>query len=481
MKCRFAFLLFFILFKFNIALSQYSLNNLPDPKQFGQNYFVSNPDNILSFSEVDSLNKICTAIEKGSSAEVAIVIINDFEGGSDFEFAYNLFNHWGIGKKETNNGLLVFIAKNRRHYQFITGRGMEGTLPDVALGTIGENLLVPHFKENDYGGGIIASAIAIKNILLSPDSSVALKSELRKFDFWYKYQSVIRNVLAILAILLGASWWNQSVGNSMGLKRAKGFSVLNGMGCFAAILLMVFVAFLFIGLNIKKILTSQTLIWIMGSAGNLSLLFGYLNGRTRILETYKDEENIVNAMSVYNKKMIVPLLLAPLSLFALIGFFIRKGKLKKRLIPPQEPGNWVRQNRDEIKNLSDFLSKGKQKEESIKSVSYEIWKDQSSEKIKIVPWKTGLSNNFEICPKCNFITLNKPYVVTLRSATYSSTGLGKKVQNCLNCNFEQSFGTVILPKLVKSSSSSSGGGSSSSSSGSWGGGSSGGGGAGGSW
>jgi uncharacterized protein len=111
----------------------YTIGTLPSPKEAGQDFYVSNPDDILSSATVEQLNRFSTGIDKVSGAEYAIVVVNDFEGYDVFEFALKLFNTWGIGKQEQNNGLLLFIAKDRREYRFISGYGMEAIFPDVYL------------------------------------------------------------------------------------------------------------------------------------------------------------------------------------------------------------------------------------------------------------------------------------------------------------------------------------------------------------
>lgn len=80
---------------------QYTVAQVPDPKQQGQDQYVSNPDGILTYSEVDELNQIARRIEATGKVEYAIVAISDFTAqDDDFNFAYTLFNTWGIGKKE---------------------------------------------------------------------------------------------------------------------------------------------------------------------------------------------------------------------------------------------------------------------------------------------------------------------------------------------------------------------------------------------
>ncbi len=75
----------------------YTVDNLPNPKIKGQDYFVSNPDGILSSGAVSELDGLSKEIEATTKSEFAIVVVNDYVGDSDFEFALKLFNTWGIG------------------------------------------------------------------------------------------------------------------------------------------------------------------------------------------------------------------------------------------------------------------------------------------------------------------------------------------------------------------------------------------------
>ncbi len=467
------------------SFCQYTIETIPDPKKQGQNYFVSDPNGILGLTTVDELNQICMDIEQQSSAEVAIVAIDDFAGDSDFDFAYDLFNHWGIGKAGNNNGLLVFIARDRRKYQFITGYGMEGSLPDVTLSTIGERYLVPKFKQGDYGGGLVDAMNAIKNVLQNPEVIKELKVEAQKNSFWYKNSDHLLSGGAVILVFIAIFYWLSSFKKHIPPSTGKsGYKDVAG-GC-AVIFVIVFFGIFFVafsGINVKRLFTIQALPWIAFILGTIFLLSKYTSQRNSIINSYKDEKNIVEALGRYEKRYWLLVLVCPILLIYTIGYLKRKSQLKQRLQPPDDSGKWIRLNRDEIKGITAYLSDGQIQEEKIKSVSYEIWQQLDSASIQLVKFNGRKYRRYEDCPRCENHTLNKMYTKTITAATYSSTGLGEKIQDCTFCNYKQSFGTVILPKLQKSSSSGSGGSrsSSSGSSGSWGGGRSGGGGAGGSW
>ena len=91
----------------------YTPHSVPDPKQWGQEYYVSNPDGILSQATVDSLNRIALMLEQYTGdVEMAIVAIGSMRMSEDeepntcdiFQFSLELFNYWGIGKSSSNKG-----------------------------------------------------------------------------------------------------------------------------------------------------------------------------------------------------------------------------------------------------------------------------------------------------------------------------------------------------------------------------------------
>ena len=126
--------------------------------------------------------------------------------------------------------------------------------------------------------------------------------------------------------------------------------------------------------------------------------------------------------------------------------------------------------------MSKYLNNGQLCEEKIRSRKYEIWKNKLTGQIITKPW--NLKNTYYTCPNCSFKTC-EAYNHTIIPPTYSSSGMGERVETCSYCSHRKSLGTYVIPKKVRSSSSS--GGSSGGGGGSFGGGRSGGGGAGGSW
>lgn len=480
LKVRIFFLLLFLLPNLLWAKS-YEIKQIPDPKINGQFFYVSNPDHILSSSDVAWINAICADIDTVSRAEVAVVVVNDFKGENLYDFALDLFNHWGIGKADVNNGLLLFIAIDRSNYYFITGDGMEGVLNDAKVTRIGRNYLVPHFKNQDYGKGIVAAMEAISHELKQPNTIEEFayrdrRSPLQKVTgFFVDYGNIIFVLgLSMITLLVFRA-------KTTGSKRNRPF------GLIIFFLLAVGGMSIFLYLIIKSFLpvvsTRTTLPIIIWFVAGLFITVYKVTTRNKLLKGIKDHKNRFQVKQDFNRKYWWTIFSDPLMILGLLLIYNEWRKLQKRLVPPDNSGTWERMDRDKIR-VSKILTPGQKSEEKAKSYSYEIWKKIGGDKYTVIPFADSENSSFDACPSCGFCTYKKPYLVTIEEATYSSRGRGIMERKCVHCKFEQQIREVILPKLSRSSSSggsSSSGSSGGSSSGSWGGGRSSGGGGGGSW
>lgn len=143
----------------------YVPSKVPNPKQGGQENYVSNPDAIIGDSDVVSLNRICSELKKESDVELAIVCLDSISDQyTMFDFGFELFQTWGIGVKGKNTGILITLCRSQRQVFFNTGTGIEGVMTDAQCFRIQQDYMVPLFREEDYAGGLIMGALRIYEI-----------------------------------------------------------------------------------------------------------------------------------------------------------------------------------------------------------------------------------------------------------------------------------------------------------------------------
>ena len=108
-----------------------------------------------------------------SNQIVVMTVTNEMLDGLDMaEFGQEVGEKWGVGHKGSDNGVVILIkpktgdnAMGKGRAFITTGYGAEGPLPDLLCSKIVDNEMIPHFKENDYAGGIWAALNVIKPAL----------------------------------------------------------------------------------------------------------------------------------------------------------------------------------------------------------------------------------------------------------------------------------------------------------------------------
>ena len=93
---------------------------------------------------------------------VTIDSIGDYDTGDETieSFATNLFNTWGIGDRERNDGVLILVAVKDRGVRVEISAGYGDTRNAGMQEVINEHML-PHFKEENYSRGIYLGARAV--------------------------------------------------------------------------------------------------------------------------------------------------------------------------------------------------------------------------------------------------------------------------------------------------------------------------------
>lgn len=87
-------------------------------------------------------------------AEIVIVAV-DFLGGKDIDdYAYDLFNDWGIGSSERDNGILLVLAIGEDNYYATSGYGLEDYFDGAKFQELFDDYLEEDFAAGDYDEGV---------------------------------------------------------------------------------------------------------------------------------------------------------------------------------------------------------------------------------------------------------------------------------------------------------------------------------------
>ncbi len=86
-------------------------------------------------------------------AQIVFVTVDDTDGEAIDDYAYDLFNRWGIGSSDRDNGFLVLMAIDDDNYYAIPGTGLEKRLSSGEIKLMLDDDLEPDFAARDYDAG----------------------------------------------------------------------------------------------------------------------------------------------------------------------------------------------------------------------------------------------------------------------------------------------------------------------------------------
>ncbi len=108
------------------------------------------------------LNEQLAQFERETSTQLLVVVYRTMQSESSVaDYTQRVSQTWGVGQKGRNNGAVLFVFVENRQMFIQTGYGLEGALPDAIAFDITHNVIAPHFKQNDYAGGLRAGVTAM--------------------------------------------------------------------------------------------------------------------------------------------------------------------------------------------------------------------------------------------------------------------------------------------------------------------------------
>jgi uncharacterized protein len=77
------------------------------------------------------------------------------------DFTQRTVEAWGVGQKDEDNGMVLFIFPESRETRIEVGYGLEGAVPDALANGIIQAEMIPLFRSGDMAGGILRGADAL--------------------------------------------------------------------------------------------------------------------------------------------------------------------------------------------------------------------------------------------------------------------------------------------------------------------------------
>jgi len=194
------------------------------PSKPSDEKLVNDFADILTPEQEKKLEDSLESFAVNTSNQIAVVTVRDLNGMDPNQFAFEILDKWGIGKKGKDNGVVMLIkpkqGKNDRGYIAIqVGYGLEGAIPDATTKMIIEKIMIPYFKQGEIYDGIFKGVEAIEKLAIG---------EFNKKDFVKKDKPINWSAVITLLVLLLIFFLSGKKGGGRGGRGMRNFIFFTG-------------------------------------------------------------------------------------------------------------------------------------------------------------------------------------------------------------------------------------------------------------
>jgi uncharacterized protein len=116
---------------------------------------------VIDAEDEATLDSLIRRLQAASGDVIVVATVKTFAPAADIRaYATEMFeNHGkGIGQKGRDNGLLLLLAVDDRQVWAEVGYDLEGIITDGFAGETSRQVMVPLFRQGNYGDGLVAGA-----------------------------------------------------------------------------------------------------------------------------------------------------------------------------------------------------------------------------------------------------------------------------------------------------------------------------------
>ncbi len=131
-----------------------------DWKTYRPQGYISDFAQVVDASSRAQLEAYCGVVEHSTGAQMALVTIPSLEGEPIEDVANAIFHDWGVGRKGSDEGIMLLLSVGDRRSRLEVGYGIEPIVPDGMAGRILREMR-PALQQQQFGEAMMAAAETI--------------------------------------------------------------------------------------------------------------------------------------------------------------------------------------------------------------------------------------------------------------------------------------------------------------------------------
>ena len=164
---------------------------------------VTDLSGTLTEFDIQNIEKKLLDFERRQGSQIVVLIVPTTGSESIEKYSMRVAEQLKIGKKGTDNGVILIIAKNDRKLRIEVGYGLEAIITDASASHIIDDYITPNFKNGNFAGGIKAGIQQIMYFISGEQLPETETQNTTAQDFSYKQTNIIGHYLMLGGFFIG--------------------------------------------------------------------------------------------------------------------------------------------------------------------------------------------------------------------------------------------------------------------------------------
>ena len=130
-----------------------------------EQFYVNDYANVLSQETRDDIVLKNDNLYASTGAQIVVATIDFLDGYEIEDYAKAMFDAWGIGDKNKNNGILILLVIGEENYWVMQGKGLEDTLSSGVIKSILDQDMEDAFAQGDYDTAVVQTVNSFLDVL----------------------------------------------------------------------------------------------------------------------------------------------------------------------------------------------------------------------------------------------------------------------------------------------------------------------------
>jgi len=110
---------------------------------------------VLSQSDQAKIAASLLQFQRSYGPQLQVLVVPRLEDETIESYSIKVVDEWKLGSEDKDDGVLLLVATEDRKVRIEVGQGLEGDLPDALAGRIIRAGIIPFFKQDQTGAGIL--------------------------------------------------------------------------------------------------------------------------------------------------------------------------------------------------------------------------------------------------------------------------------------------------------------------------------------